>query len=272
MKITILQNNMLQNLNILDIVEIAESAWAKIMEIYNSDDFGVEQKDDDGYISPLTIADTQANEIIISELKRLFPHIPILSEEEKEVAYADRKDWEYFWCVDPLDGTKEFIKRNGDFTVNIALIHNNTPVAGVVFAPVHETSFYSVLWQGAFKKSSENISKLTPKSEKQVDEKVMRIVASRSHRWEDIDGYIKRLKEKTGKEIEFVSVGSSLKFTLIADNKADMYPRFVPTMEWDTAAGQAILEELWYSITVFPEWEILKYNRENLRNPFFIAE
>jgi len=263
---------MFENINVQDIVKIAESAGKQILCVYNSDDFWVEDKADGDYISPLTLADTQANEIIVTALKELYPHIPILSEEEKEVPYSERKDWEYFWCVDPLDGTKEFIKRNGDFTVNIALIHKDTPVLGVIYAPVHDTTFYSKLWEGAFKKMQDSISQLTPKSKKNQDTNTFRIVASRSHRGENLDTYVENIQKETAKEIDFVSVGSSLKFTLIADNMADMYPRFVPTMEWDTAAGQAILEELWYSILIYPEWKPLKYNRENLRNPFFIAE
>lgn len=263
---------MLDQINISEVVRIAEHAWNIIMDIYESENMDIQEKNDDGYMSPLTRADTEANAYIVSELKKLYPTVNMLSEEEKEVPYYIRKDWEYFWCVDPLDGTKEFIKRNGDFTVNIALMHRDTPVLGVIYAPVHKTSFYSVLWQWAYKKKSENIIQLIHKTKKEINPKVLRVVASRSHRWEDLDAYVDAIWKQTWKEIQFVSVGSSLKFTLIADNQADMYPRFVPTMEWDTAAGQAILEELWYSIKIFPEGDILKYNRENLRNPFFIAE
>lgn len=260
---------MIQNIDINKIVTIAEDAGAKIMDIYEHEDFWVEFKWDD---SPLTKADTAANTIIISRLKELYPEIPILSEEEKKVSYSQRKDWEYFWCVDPLDGTKEFIKRNGDFTVNIALIHKDTPVLWVIFAPVHKTSFYSISRKGAYKKSEKDLMQLLHKEDQKRPESSLRIVASRSHRWEDLDGYLENLQRETGKNIDFISVGSSLKFTIIADGRADMYPRFVPTMEWDTAAGQAILEELGYSIRVYETGELLRYNRENLRNPFFIAE
>lgn len=259
---------MLEKIDIQEVIAIAKQAGDEIMTIYNSTDFWVEFKDDD---SPLTKADIASNTVIVSSLKKLYPEIPMLSEEEAEVPYEERQNWEYFWSIDPLDGTKEFVKRNGDFTVNIALIHRDTPVAGVIYAPVHDEVYYATAWQWAYKlQSDDTIVQLQEKTEFSAD--TLRVVASRSHKWELLEGYLEDIKTEKNLEIDYVSVGSSLKFCIIADGRADIYPRFVPTMEWDTAAGQAILEELGYSILVYPEWIPLRYNRENLRNPFFIAD
>ena len=194
----------------------------------------VEYKDDK---SPLTEADTKSNEIICEALEKAYPEIPLLSEENKEVPYEERKDWEYYWCIDPIDGTKEFIKKNGEFTVNIALIHNDTPVLGVVYAPALGDMYKAKKGDGAFK----NDQKL-PLEVNETPEKSLRVVASKSHLSEETQAFIDEVAKST-ESIEQVSKGSSLKLVMVAEGSADIYPRFAPTMEWDTAAADAIVRE-----------------------------
>lgn len=253
--------------NIKDIIKISKLAWKKIMEIYESNDFDTEYKWDS---SPLTLADKESNKAIVAWLKKLTPNIPILSEEEKEVWYEERKKRDMFWCVDPLDGTKEFIKRNWEFTVNIALIKNNEPILWIIYAPVLWTTYWAEKWKWTFK---ENLQwdKIKLENIRKLNKNKIRIVASRSHRWEDMDKYIWEL-EKNYKEIEYISAGSSLKFCLLAEWKADIYPRFVPTMEWDTAAGDAILRETGWNIIDLWTNNRLSYNKEILKNNYFIAK
>lgn len=211
-------------INIQDIIKLAEQAGEAIMKIY-SVDFSVEYKDDK---SPLTDADRAANAIIIDGLKST--GIPVLSEEGKAIPYQDRKNWTLFWLVDPLDGTKEFIKKNGEFTVNIALIENGHPVMGVVYAPAMGITYYGSKSEGSFKKNSGGqIDKLPLPGEHNRAEKI-RVVASRSHMSPETEEFVASLKEKT-REIEFLSSGSSLKLCLIAEGAADIYPRLAPTME-----------------------------------------
>jgi 3'(2'), 5'-bisphosphate nucleotidase len=252
---------MLEKIDINDIITIANKAGDAIMEIY-AEEFDVEYKQDQ---SPLTKADKTANEIIVRGLEALIPKLPILSEEGKEVRYEERKEWEYFWMVDPLDGTKEFIKKNGEFTVNIALIHKNTPILGVVYAPALGDMYWAVQGKGAFK----NAQKL-PLYINEHPEKNLRIVASKSHLSPETQEYIDALA-KTTEEIECLSKGSSLKLCMIAEGIADIYPRLAPTMEWDTAAADAIVRE---AGGVTEIWELqanLKYNKNNLLNPWFIC-
>tara|TARA_Y100000588_G_C14009512_1_gene819310 strand:- start:9 stop:767 length:759 start_codon:yes stop_codon:yes gene_type:complete len=242
------------------IIDAARDAGIKILEVYNSEDFGVEEKGDH---SPLTKADQLAHETIVEKLKET--ELPILSEEGAKIPYEERKEWEYFWMVDPLDGTKEFIKKNGEFTVNIALIHNQKPILGVVYAPVLDKLYFGGEGIGAFK--SENMD---PQVELKIiknEKEAKRIVASRSHLNEETKKYIEQYKDA-----ETVSMGSSLKFMLIADSEADIYPRFAPTMEWDTAAANAVLRGLNIEVINMDDNMPLRYNKENLLNPNFLVK
>lgn len=249
---------MLENINMQDVKTIALNAGEIIMNIYKKD-FKVEYKKDE---SPLTQADVQSNELICNELKKLYPNIPILSEENKEVGYERRKNWEYYWCVDPIDGTKEFIKKNGEFTVNIALIHKTTPVLGVVYAPAKNVMYEAKQGGGAFK----NGVKLPIKR----DGDKFIIVASKSHMSEETRQFIETIK--TGKEKELLSMGSSLKLCLVADGSANVYPRLAPTMEWDTAAAHAIVLEAGKKVVQYETNKPLTYNKENLLNPWFVVK
>lgn len=240
--------------------KIALEAGQLIMEIYQKEDFSLitDFKSDS---SPLTLADKESNNHIVKELNRLYPEIPIISEEEKEIGYEVRKNWKKFWLVDPLDGTKEFIKRNGEFTVNIALIENGYPVAGVIYAPDPKVLYYAEKGKGAFKTSEgKTVSiKTTAKNKELIS------MGSRSHASEAESEFLKRFNI-----IEEKSKGSSLKFCLIAEGLADLYYRHGPTMEWDTAAGQAILEEAGGRV-LNPEFSRFSYNKTSLTNGSFIC-
>lgn len=252
---------MLEHININSIIAIAKNAGDAIMEIY-AKDFTIEFKDDK---SPLTEADTKANEIIVKGLENLAVKLPILSEEGKAIAYDERKGWEYFWMVDPLDGTKEFVKKNDEFTVNIALIYQNTPVLGVVYAPALGDMYYAKQGSGAFKNS---IS--LPIHSNKTPERSLTVVASKSHLSEETEVFIDMLKADT-KELTFVSKGSSLKLCMVAEGSADIYPRLAPTMEWDTAAADAIVREAGKMSYQYENNNSMKYNKENLLNPWFIV-
>jgi 3'(2'), 5'-bisphosphate nucleotidase len=250
---------MLKDIELEPIVNIAKEAGDAIMKIYQKD-FEVEYKDDK---SPLTQADITSNEIICSSLEKLYPNIPIISEENKQIEYEIRKNWEYYWCIDPIDGTKEFIKKNGEFTVNIALIHKNIPVLGVVYAPAIDEMYKAKKGEGAFK----NNIKLPISRD---DDKFI-IVASKSHMSEETQKYIDEIK--TNKEKVLISKGSSLKLCLVAEGRADIYPRLAPTMEWDTAAADAIVREsgkMSYQFDKNNNQPII-YNKENLLNPWFVV-
>ena len=260
---------MLSQINIQDIINIAKEAGDAILKIYEQD-FQIDYKDDK---SPLTEADIKSNEIICNALTNLYPNIPILSEENKEVPYSDRKDWEYFWLIDPIDGTKEFIKKNGEFTVNIALIHKDMPVLGVVYAPVLNDMYYAKKGDGAYKNR-----KSLPLKQNTQPEKQLSVVASKSHLSEETQDFIDRLRLST-KELSLVSKGSSLKLCMVAEGTADIYPRLAPTMEWDTAAAHAIVlgagkEVYQYQENFLSEDAKLLpvvYNKENLLNPWFVV-
>lgn len=237
------------------LVDIAIEAGGKVDEIYNSNNFEVDRKEDN---SPLTIADMESHRIIKQRLERLYPHIPVLSEEGKDIPYHQRKDWEYFWLVDPLDGTKEFISRNGEFTINIALIRRSKPVIGVIYAPVPDTCYYSKESEGAFKmKGGERPSKIKVDSD---DRDGLIAVKSRSHSSEEEKRFLSRYDIK-----ESISVGSSLKFCMIAEGKAHIYYRHGPTWEWDTAAGHAIAEHAGASVSG------LSYNKKVIKNSSFLV-
>lgn len=251
----------LQKSDIDYLIATAKLAGKAILEVYDSADFFIEKKEDS---SPLTLADKKSNDIITARLAKF--GIPILSEEGKEILYEERKNWQYFWCVDPLDGTKEFIKKNGEFTVNIALIQQNVPIWGIVYAPVLDW-FYYIDENKIVIKQIDDTTTILPQKEKDYTkiESGVRVVASRSHLDDRTKAFINELNQP-----EVLSMGSSLKFMLLAEGKADVYPRFSPTMEWDTAAAQAILYKLGYSLVT--NNNEISYNKENLVNNYFIAK
>ena len=260
---------MLDQIDIQDIIKIAKDTSTAIMKIYNQD-FDVEYKTDS---SPLTIADKKANEIIANALNRLpvnsflQQNIPLLSEEGRDVPYDERKNWEYFWLIDPLDGTKEFVKKNGEFTVNIALIYKETPVLGVVYSPVLNVCYWAKRNEGAFKDGK----KLPLKTKKQQD--VYKIVASRSHMSNETKEFIESID--TDKEKVIISIGSSLKICLVAEGEANIYPRLAPTMEWDTAAAHAIVNESDALFNKYIEKGTCQqhvYNKKNLLNDWFVVK
>ncbi|WMI65843.1 3'(2'),5'-bisphosphate nucleotidase CysQ [Aestuariibaculum sp. YM273] len=261
------------NKYLLIAIEAAVAAGAEIIEVY-SKDFEVQLKDDD---SPLTVADERANTIINSFLTGTT--IPVISEENKQVDYAVRKGWTTCWMVDPLDGTKEFVKRNGEFTVNIALIEKGKPVLGVIYVPVTETLYYAeVKTEKAFKCKIPNHAFSEDLLNTSVSispdwnlTSTLRVVASKSHQTPDTDVFIKELKQE-GYEVELVSKGSSLKFCLMAEGAADMYPRFAPTMEWDTAAGHALCLAVGLEVLQVDNDKPLVYNKTELLNPYFIVQ
>ncbi len=253
------------------VIDISKKAGEEILKVYNGD-ISIEYKDDD---SPLTEADKRAHKTIETSLKEI-SDFPILSEEGKDIPFEKRKNWEYFWLVDPLDGTKEFIKRNGEFTVNIALIYRNKPVFGVVYAPAIDALYYGGSNIGAFKIEKGIETKLP---EKRENSPKITVVASKSHLNEETKEFIDMLKSKFDK-VETVSIGSSLKFCLVAEGVADIYPRIAPTMEWDTAAAHAILNGAGGKVVKYKNERVLSkvrelpelvYNKENLLNPHFIA-
>lgn len=255
-------------------LEAAIAAGKAIMEIYKDEDLQVESKEDN---SPLTIADKRANEIINEFL--VPTNIPIISEENKQIDFSIREHWKECWIVDPLDGTKEFIKRNGEFTVNIALVSEGTPQLGVIFAPALCSLYFADVSENkAFKvtispddRSVEDILEKAEEISPSGDEECLRVVGSRSHMNNDTLEYIEDLKKKSGREIEVVSKGSSLKFCLVAEGEAHIYPRFAPTMEWDTAAGQAICEAVGLNCISRETGRPMTYNRENLLNGHFLV-
>jgi 3'(2'), 5'-bisphosphate nucleotidase len=242
-------------------------AGKKIMEIYESGNFEIETKSDN---SPLTIADKKSQETIMSFIENT--DIPVLSEEGKHLPYQERKHWEWLWLVDPLDGTKEFIKRNGEFTVNIALIHNNRTIAGVIYVPVKKELYYSDGEKSYFSilDSAYNIIKRVELPIKQNKKEGKVIVASRSHLNDETKQFIESISKR--EEVKLVSAGSSLKFCLVAKGEADLYPRYAPTMEWDTAAGHAIVKAAGFNVYDVKNGEELKYNKDDLYNPYFIVK
>lgn len=251
----------------------AVEAGKKILEVYEQD-FEVENKSDN---SPLTIADKHSHEVIKAALENT--GFPLLSEEGKQMPYPERKNWKTFWLVDPLDGTKEFIKRNGEFTVNIALVKDGLPVMGVVYVPVtgvlyyaNETGSFKATVEKSFKE--EDVAALMQNAEKLPVKKktsVYTIVASRSHNTAETEAFIEEKRKEHG-EVNTVSSGSSIKLCLVAEGKAQVYPRLAPTMEWDTAAGHAVAKFSGCSVYNFETKQELVYNKENLLNPWFVVE
>jgi 3'(2'), 5'-bisphosphate nucleotidase len=243
-----------------ELVEAAREAGREILEVYSSG-FEVSYKSDS---SPVTTADRRSHELIKRRLAGLSPNIPFLSEEGRSIDYATRRGWREFYLIDPLDGTKEFIGRNGEFTVNIALIREARPLAGVIYVPVLDLTYYALKGHGAFVMKGEEAPRSIA-SGSGTGAGGLVVVASRSHATPELEGYLKRLKVR-----ERVSRGSSLKFCLVAEGKADIYPRLGPTWEWDTAAGHAILEEAGGRVLDLGG-RALAYNKESLKHEGFIA-
>ncbi len=246
-----------------ELLKIARKAGDAILDIYhNFENIELEQKEDK---SPLTLADRTSNDLICRALENLPIHYPIISEENKTLPWEVRQTWTHCWLVDPLDGTKEFIKRNGDFTVNIALVENGSPVLGIVHVPVWDELCWAVKGHGAFliKKGVQMPIEAADFSESDPG---LAIVCSRSHLTKETEDFMARYKEP-----QLVSRGSALKFLLLAKGEAHIYPRIAPTMEWDTAAAQIVLEEAGGKVLFFDSGKPMIYNRENLRNPAFVA-
>ncbi|WOE71217.1 3'(2'),5'-bisphosphate nucleotidase CysQ [Hydrogenimonas thermophila] len=276
---------MLQNINILEVINIALKAGSAVMQVYRKD-FTVEYKDDK---SPLTEADKRAHKIIVDGLSKISP-FPTLSEEGKNIPYEERKKWQYYWLIDPIDGTKEFIKKNDEFTINIALIHKDTPVLGVVLAPAINELYYAKKEEGAYKvmlddecwmldeKDLHKAQKLPLNDSTSNNENsTLTIVASKSHLNQETQEFIDKLTSNT-ENSTFISKGSSLKLLMVAEGSADVYPRLAPTMEWDTAAADAVVREsgkMTYEYN--QQFNIqnsspLKYNKEDLLNPWFVVK
>mgnify|MGYP000743016715 CR=1 FL=1 len=246
---------------IKDLIDISKDAGKAILEIYNNADLSnvVDYKSDD---SPLTLADKASNDVIVKALKEKFPSIPVMSEEIKQDSYETRKEWTDFFCVDPLDGTKEFIKRNGEFTVNIALIKNGLPVLGVIYVPVTDVTYVGEENEAfKFEGEKKTLLSINGKAENRI------AVRSKSHAAVEEEVLLEKYKVT-----DTISVGSSLKFCMVAEGKADIYYRHGPTMEWDTAAGQAVVQgaggKVYKGDT---EEELFSYNKENLLNGSFLV-
>lgn len=274
----------MENFNILDLaINTSVYAGREIMRIYNdpSQDFGIETKADN---SPLTLADKASHECIVKYLEPA--GYPILSEEGAQTPYEERKDWHRLWIVDPLDGTKEFIKRNGEFTVNIALIEDGRPILGIIFAPTLGTVYGGIVGWGARRVEGINLDQLeVPVTQRKepltfyslpqqalLEHMGLNVVASRSHMNPETEEYINKLREANSHPVNLMSRGSSLKMCLVAEGSADVYPRFAPTMEWDTAAGDAICRACGKQVLDYKTGLPLTYNKPDLHNPWFIVK
>lgn len=263
--------------NIDSLVSIITNAGKAVLEVYNYSDFGIEVKKDN---SPLTLADLRSNEIIKEGLSKILidgKNIPLISEEDRNIPYKERSSWDKYWLIDPLDGTKEFIKRNGEFTVNIALIEYGMPAAGFVYIPVQDLLYFGLKDYGSFKlsKASETAGTgIIEVAEKLlVDREIstpVKVVASRSHLTKETEEYIADLKKMFG-NVSTVFSGSSIKLCMVADGTADVYPRFAPTMEWDTAAAHAVCCYAGAQVIDYTTNEEMKYNKESLLNNWFLV-
>jgi len=242
------------------LLELARKAGEAILEIYNTD-FEVTDKSDN---SPLTAADLASHKLIVATLQELTPAIPVLSEESAKIPFETRRRWQRYWLIDPLDGTREFIKRNGEFTVNIALIEDQQPTLGVIYAPVIDKLYYGVKGEGAWLR--DDAAAAVPIQVQSKRRTPVQVAGSRSHAGDSLIRYLENLGEH-----QLLSMGSSLKFCLVAEGKADLYPRLGPTSEWDTAAAQAIVEAAGGQVTTL-NMQPLKYNtKDSLLNPHFFV-
>lgn len=268
-------------------LKAAVHAGQAVLEVYETD-FDVREKEDH---SPLTLADQRSHKIIKNYLQPL--NIPVLSEEGKTISFDERKNWERLWIVDPLDGTKEFVKRNDEFTVNIALVESQRSVLGVIYLPVKDTLYFAEKENGAYRldEAKQHIEDaLNRISDKKINDlclhlisksqhlprkfstgAIFTIVGSRSHATSELVDFVTE-KEKILGKVRFISAGSSLKICLVAEGEADIYPRLGPTMEWDTAAGQAIAESAGAKMIEYKTGKPLLYNKKDLLNPWFIVE
>lgn len=269
---------------LLTAIQSAFAAGEAILEVYDAKDMGIEIKADD---SPLTLADRRAHDIIMKAIEGF--GIPVLSEEGRDIPFNERKQWSRMWIVDPLDGTKEFIKRNGEFTVNIALSEQGAPTMGIIYVPVTDTLYFSDRERGAFrldkakttglgKNGSDGTVSLVSLMEKAIQlpldpdkDRPYTIMGSRSHATPELERYVGEMRKQFG-TVNFISAGSSLKICNVAEGRADVYPRLGPTMEWDTAAGQAIAVASGAHIVRHDNKKALTYNKENLLNPWFIVK
>jgi len=242
------------------VIELSKDAGHRILEVYQSN-FSVDFKTDN---SPLTAADLASHNCLVAGLAKLLPSYPILSEESGTIPFAQRVTWDTFWLIDPLDGTKEFVKRNGEFTVNVALIHRHKPILGVVYAPAQELCYYAAYEQGAFRQ----IGHATPEeiTVQYPAHNPLRVVGSRSHSGAELQDYLRQLGE-----YQLIVSGSSLKFCRVAEGSADLYPRLAPTSEWDTAAAHAIVQEAGGAVVDLHRKELRYNTKESLLNPYFIA-
>jgi len=254
------------NLNFLSqsCIEIAETAGLKILEIYQGD-FDIKSKKDN---TPLTTADMAAHYHIVNSLTSLAPELPVLSEEAADIPFAERKTWETYWLVDPLDGTREFIKRNGEFSVNIALIHQHKSILGVINIPVQKVTYFAYEGHGAHKISREISEKISQEKIncRKVDIDNLTIAGSRSHQSEKIKSFLTKLGNP-----KIIPIGSSLKSCLVAEGSADLYPRLGLTSEWDTAAAHCIVEEAGGQITKTDMQPLLYNTKDSLLNPEFFV-
>lgn len=246
------------------LLPVSTAAGKAILDIYNNENPEVQNKAD---ASPLTDADIASNTIICNALREISPNIPIISEENDDLPFSERSKWEYCWIVDPLDGTKEFIKRNGEFTTNIGLVYNHSVIAGVVYIPVYDEMYYAIKGEGAYKIANQKKEKISA-VEFNIHDPGLKVICSRSHLNEKTKHYIDGMTEP-----ELITRGSSLKFLSIAQGDAHLYPRMAPTMEWDTCAAQIILEEAGGQVLIDgTQNKSVQYNKEDLYNPFFIAK
>ena len=258
-------------------------AFPEILSVYNGP-FSVDRKDD---LSPITEADRRSNQIIASELSGHSPY-GIISEESRKSPFADRRNWEHFWLVDPLDGTKEFVNRNGEFTINIAFIEGRMPVLGVVYAPVLDLLYFASADIGSYKLEGfsdlaaempadfvDRATKLRPQQpflfDEQKKHKKIRVIGSRSHGSRQFDDYVQELGQRYAEQVEITTIGSALKPCFVAEGKADIYPRFGPTMEWDTAAGHAVVRGVGKRMVAYHSGAELIYNKEVLVNPSLLV-
>jgi len=258
------------------VIHAAIEAGDAALDVYERD-FAVEEKADH---TPLTLADRRSHEIIVSRLEPF--GIPILSEEGRDIAYAQRSSWTTLWIVDPLDGTKEFIKRNGEFTINIALVREGRPVLGVIFVPVIDRLYFAAEGLGAYRITRRNLPEVGPEVLEKLFAAADRlpvekgegrpyiIVGSRSHATPGLEAFVEEKRRQYG-QVDFISAGSSLKFCQVAEGFADIYPRLGPTMEWDTAAGQVVAEQAGANVLVHDTGKPMEYNKPDLLNPWFIV-